>query len=832
LRVCFFVVAAVVLCVAKTYAAGVVPELRGLSSRSGESVYGGEFGEYGVGSAESDELKSDTVVASAGVDSVKQFVMPESLLNRKVRPKVALVLCGGGAKGAAHVGVLKALEQLEIPVDMIVGTSIGGLVGGLYSIGYTADELSGMFRSMDWDRILSNTTVRRDAFYKTKEEDQKYFLMVPFSTLRKGENKKLLSSGFVNGQNVYNVLNGYSGGYRDSMDFRQLPIEFACIATDLSNGEKVVLNHGSLPMAMRATMAIPGFFEAVTIDGKVLVDGGVVDNYPVDVARSMGADIIIGVDIQDKLFTAEQLNTLPNVVMQLIGLLGVEQYHKNLKDTDIYIQPDVSNYSTLSFNKQAIDSLLVIGDVAAKGVIPQLEALSKALKKYKVEPAKAEGKRTYHAIPIEKDVYYISNIKVNGIDPKDVEWLLNHGRLTDGIENFNHEDGSFKSTITGEDLNKAINRFYGTGAFSSINYTMKGDSPQYPDTLVIDFVEGPKHEAGVGVRYDTEEAAAVLLHLGMWSRQLFGSRVDLNVRLSYNPYVQVKYSYISKRIPKFNFEYKFNSTDVSIFDDSKTVGHLKFVRNKLAASLSNLYVRNWNIDLGIAFEAYNVLDWTTADPQQYSDPETVQEVNDGSVDIKGSWNYLLPYVKVTFDTRDSRYFTNKGIYFNADFSLPLGGIGANSGKSFPIFKADFVAAIRFSDRVCFIPRLTYRGYWSDDYYHIPYYNYAGGVEDGRYIDSQASFIGINNLEAFYSNMAILRGDLRVRMWKKHYAYAIANWMRTSNIFESMFNVDGRGYGGYGLKYEYNSKFGPLGLLVQYSTFTRNTGAYLSLGYFF
>ena len=305
--------------------------------------------------------------------------------------QVALVLCGGGAKGMAHIGVIKKLEEVGIRPDMVLGTSIGALVGGLYAMGYNSAQIDSIVSTADWKYLLSDNIKRADLGFSKKMDEEKFFLNVPLDDLRgeiiktkdstKSESKGVFSlpGGFVSGNNVLNLLNGLAIGYQDSIDFNKLPIPYACIATNLATGEEVVLDHGYLPLAMRASMAIPGFFSPVTIDGNVLVDGGVVNNFPVDVARRKGANIVIGVDVQTDLANAEELKGIDAVLMQLISLMGNDKFEENKKNTDIYLHPDVQKFGVLSFNREAVAELLANGYRAADEKDAELRALAKLI---------------------------------------------------------------------------------------------------------------------------------------------------------------------------------------------------------------------------------------------------------------------------------------------------------------------------------------------------------------------------------------------------------------------------------------------------------------------
>ena len=222
---------------------------------------------------------------------------------RPVRKKVGLVLGGGGAKGAAEVGVLKVLEEADIPIDYIVGTSIGGIVGGLYSIGYDAADIDSLFRNQNWLFLLSDQAKRESESFLSKDEKERYMIHLPLSR----ERKVSLPTGYLKGQNILNLFSKLTVGYHHVDDFSTLPIPYRCVAVDLVDGKEVVLSSGSLPMAMRATMSIPGVFAPVEWNGMMLVDGGALNNLPVDVVRDMGADVVICVDFSTVLKKKEDL---------------------------------------------------------------------------------------------------------------------------------------------------------------------------------------------------------------------------------------------------------------------------------------------------------------------------------------------------------------------------------------------------------------------------------------------------------------------------------------------------------------------------------------------
>ena len=292
------------------------------------------------------------------------------------RPKVGVVLSGGGAKGTAHIGALKVMEEAGIPIDIIVGTSMGSIIGGLYSIGYTPEQLDSIFMAQDWPALLGDQADQSSIDLQTREQDSQYILSVPFFE----KPQDLISGGLIKGRNIGRMLWELTEGYHDSIDFRTMPIPFACVSQDLVTGKEVVFRSGVLPVSIRASMSIPGVFAPVDTDGQLLIDGGITNNYPVDVAQSMGADIIIGVDVQDPLKNADELrNNLFSQLNQLIDLQRKDRWQQSIDSSDVYIKVNVKGYSTASFNTTAIDSLINRGEQAARLKMDTLQNIARQL---------------------------------------------------------------------------------------------------------------------------------------------------------------------------------------------------------------------------------------------------------------------------------------------------------------------------------------------------------------------------------------------------------------------------------------------------------------------
>jgi NTE family protein len=268
------------------------------------------------------------------------------------RPRIGLVLSGGGARGAAHVGVIRALEEMRIPIDAIAGTSMGAVVGGLYAAGLDGEEITGVFRSIDWQDLLRDRAPRRDLVFRRKQDDRS-FLARGSLGFRPGEGV-VLPLGLVQGQKITQLLRGATLRVGDVRDFDALPTPFRALATDLESGEPVVLAGGDLATVLRASMSAPGVLAPVEIDGRLLVDGGLVDNLPVGLAREMGVDVIIAVDVSFPLAKRDGLESAFDVTNQMIGIMvrrRTLESRASLGGRDVLVEPDLGRMTAVDFDR-------------------------------------------------------------------------------------------------------------------------------------------------------------------------------------------------------------------------------------------------------------------------------------------------------------------------------------------------------------------------------------------------------------------------------------------------------------------------------------------------
>ncbi|MGI6222689.1 MAG: patatin-like phospholipase family protein [Prevotella sp.] len=313
----------------------------------------------------------------------------QDTLSQGKRLKVGLVLGGGGAKGAAEVGVLKYIEKSGIPIDYIAGTSIGSINGGLYACGYRSPQLDSMYRSQEWLTLLADRNADMEGDIIKKKDGVVYVLGFPVG--RKNSKIADPSVGAIRGDSVVQLLKRMTGR-TDSISFDQLPIPFRCVATDYRNNREVVLSSGVLPIAMRASMAIPGAFKAIEIDSVSLLDGGLLNNLPVDVVKAMGADVVIAVDLTQNKHEGEKRKEAPlplkliknnaaRLAVWAIERPDLVKYEQNRKAADVYINPDLEGFSAASFTEKDINEMIARGEKAGKAAYGKLLKLKKKIYK-------------------------------------------------------------------------------------------------------------------------------------------------------------------------------------------------------------------------------------------------------------------------------------------------------------------------------------------------------------------------------------------------------------------------------------------------------------------
>jgi NTE family protein len=363
-------------------------------------------------------------------------------------PRIGLALSGGGARGIAHIGVLKVLEELRVPVHCVTGTSMGSIVGAGFASGSTPARLEERVLKTDWDSVFTDRPPRQEIAQRRKTDDYKTLFAPEFGVKDGG---LALPKGILSGIAIESYFRGLTDAAGDITDFQKLPIPFRAVAADIETGEAVVLDRGSLSQAMRASMSVPGAMTPVEINGRLLVDGGIANNLPIDEARKLCADVIIAVDISTPPLTRDKLKSALTVSAQLLNFLGkatVEQQVKSLTDRDILISPKLGDISAGSFDR-AKDSIR-IGEEAAR-------AAADRLRRYSLPPTEYAALRATQTAE-RRDLAAIDEIRFEGLQRTNPEVLRSLVQTKPG------------EPLSEEQIGADLRRIYGRGDFESVDY--------------------------------------------------------------------------------------------------------------------------------------------------------------------------------------------------------------------------------------------------------------------------------------------------------------------------------------------------------------------------
>ena len=744
---------------------------------------------------------------------------------RVERPKVALVLSGGGARGAAHIGVIRYIEELGIPIDMVTGTSMGAIVGALYAVGYTADEMDSLLMTRDWKVLLSNGVPLRMQPYSLRMSERSFQVNIPYANNGRAEGnaryrdagirvrrssertfpKVLARPGLIDGQNLLNEFTQLTIAYHDSLDYALLPRPFACVATDLVSGDAVALHHGFLAESMRASMSIPGVFYPIYRDGMVLVDGGVVNNYPVDVARDMGADIVIGVDLSTGAVNEGTLRSFPAIFERLISTMGAPLRRRNIKDTDVLIRPQVGGFPVMGFDSVRLAKLVDIGYETAKQSKDRLEEVKAMIGRESSMESLGAGveshalENTQSLLGESPEEISIGEIEVFGVDRTMILSLLDQCGIEEG------------DTVAVEGLGDAIERIYGLGAFSSVQYHLLGNEPY---TLRLEIVPNPVNQLELGIRLDSEDAAAALLGIGINRLALSGPKLDLSARLGINPWIEGKVAYAWYNLPQINASMKYWFSDVNRFyTKSSHSFDCQFFGGDVY--LSDLLSRQYDLRVGMRYDHFLIynLQSNALPKHSYTDGDSHEA-------------YIGLYASLRNDLFDAAYLPTSGYAYGVEAVYNMAD-NNREGANFLSLQADASMAFTLGVGTVVQPSAYVRCLLGDDVPFV-YGNSIGGYLPKRYMRQQEPFVGLLGCEFMRRGLALLRFEVRQPLVPDLYLSVTANYAYSADNW----NADAYAIWGLGMGLTYNTTVGPLMLSGHWNDRYHRFGAYFSFGYEF
>ncbi len=712
----------------------------------------------------------------------------------KERLKIGLVLSGGGAKGLAHVGVLKAIEEAGVKIDYIGGTSMGAIVGGLYASGYNAAQIDSIFKVSDFDQLLKDYIPRSSKNFYEKENDERYALTLPFDNWKIG-----VPYSYSKGLNIYGLLNKLLHNERHTRDFNNLPTPFLCIATDIETGKQELLDHGYLSQAIMASATFPSLFSPVLIDGKLLIDGGVVNNYPIDEVKKLGADIVIGVDVQDGLKSRKDLKNATRILVQISNLQMMDKMEAKKKRTDIYVKPDITDYSVISFSDGA--SIIKKGEEASFVVYEQLKALGTNYRKPKLEL----GENKIDSISI-------GDIQINKLNNYTRAYVMGKLAFRTGQK------------ISYDKLKIGIDNLNATQNFSALGYSF--EKKDDTDIFKLNLVENPiKSFLRFGLHYDDLYKSGVLVNL-IHKKLLFKNDVaslDVilgdNIRYNFDYYIDNGFYWsfgVKSRYNTFNRNVNATAQTTPLFGiDGLNSINLDFADFSNQVFVQTIFKQKFI--LGAGFELKNI--------------KITSETIDNLTSVFKNNSFLNVFGHLKYDSLDNLYFPHEGWSFSGNVQSFLYATTKEYFSKFTYLKGDFTYAFPITNHLTATAKVA--GGFSIGEGQNPYFDFIFGGYGFNRINNFDYFYGYNFLSIYGDSYVKSTATLDYRFYKKHHLNFAGNFANVGNkLFDTDAWLERPTYSGYAFGYGLETIVGPLEIKHSWSPETRQHYTWFSIGYYF
>jgi NTE family protein len=722
--------------------------------------------------------------------------------------KVGLVLSGGGAKGLAHIGALKVIEASGVQIDFIAGTSMGAIVGALYASGYRANELDSIFSQINFNSLIQDDFSRASKTFYEKEDAERYAISLPFDGY-----KISLPQAISGGQKVYNELVSLLYHVKDVRDFNQLPIPFFCMATDIENGAAIRLDSGYLPEAIMASGTFPSLFEPMELEGKLLIDGGVLNNYPIDELKSLGANFIVGVDVQHDLSNRASLGSATDILLQISNFRTVEAMKSKSSNTDIYIRPNMARYSVIDFDSG--------GEIVAEGALAALlqenallELSNKQLERTPIDTVPRRNANT-------ADTLNITYIEVNGIVNYSDDYVKGKLRFKEGDQ------------IQFEDLKRGINNLAATDNFNTIRYKLIEKATGLG--LILNLRESDnKTNIRFGAHYDKLYKSAVLANITQKNLLRKDDVLSLDfifgdhLRYQIDYYVDKGFNWsfgLRSKLKDFNFDipYKVLENNFRVPEDPNlNTVNMDFTDFTNQMYLQTVYKNAFSISLGLEHK------WI-----KYSSDTFLQEStqdNISSVLTLEKSHYVSGYAQLKFDTLDNFFFPSKGLYLEADFHTYFLSSDFNGTfNPFSIFRSKAIEAVNFAKNWSFVlaPEVGIKSGSSG----TKSLDFALGGMGAAQTNNFIPFLGYDFIAIPGDSFLKMKATLNFEIVPKNYLIVAANIAKvTDDILRPGSFKRAPSYFGYGLGYGFESIIGPVQIMHTKSPLNGAGSVFFTLGF--
>ena len=699
--------------------------------------------------------------------------------------KIGLVLSGGGAKAIAQIGALKVIEQAGIELDYIAGTSMGAIIGAMYSLGYSAEQIEDYLRRVDWDALLANEVPRNRLGYFDRKYGNRYILNLPV------ENGKVkLPRGINYAQYILRELSFITQQSYRYNNFRDFPIPFLCVATNLQTGTATTFENGRLMDALRASSAFPSLFTPYEINDTLYIDGGVVNNYPAKELKNRGVDLIIGVDVQKDNLELREFNSVVEVLEQTSTFSNSKIQQEQYALTDLLIKPIMDQAGITTFN--LYDTLIKAGEYAARRNWKAL--LNIAQKDSSRRPiTKAEN-----AMPLPE--FKVSSICVFGNENYTDEYILSKLRIKPG------------TTCNIQQLERGLDLLYGSQYFENVDYTINREGDGY--RLNINLKENKVLSTfKIGLNYNDDFNTALLLNFTQRNLLFKNSRFSVDLALGDNPRTSINYFVDRGFVPTLGFQFRSNRFNFRDYENFKATNQGIYQDFSLDLFLQSTILDAYALGGGLQIE--------NVDINSTFDLGNITEMNR---------SYINYYGFIDFDSFDDAYFPKRGFQLQAQYRLIAEREGFEVFRQpSSIINLEFNKAVSLGKSVSLIGRFYGASTLGPDL-DFPYKIHLGSL-GRKYINNIQPFIGYRFMEITGRNALTARGDVFYQFLKNHYLVGRYNLGKLEPTFDDLF-VSRILVDGYSLGYCFNSPVGPLELNVIGSSNHSKVYTYVNLGFWF
>ena len=760
------------------------------------------------------------------------FSYSETAVNDNSRPKIGLVLSGGGALGVAHIGILKVIDSLNIPIDYIAGTSMGGIAGGLYALGYKGHDLEQLIQTLDWIDIFNDMPDRNLRSHFQKKDDGKYQFDFGIS-----KGSIFVPSGLIHGQKISMLLANLTNQFEQIENFDDLPIPFRCVAVDLITGNEVILKEGSISKALRSTMSIPSAFNPVQWGDSLLIDGGLLNNLPVDVVKEMGADIVIGVNVSLSTNPTANLNSAVGILERSITIPASNRSNQNISNIDVYVEPELSGYTGTDFTNRKVKRILEIGKNAANEAIPDLLRICEE-NKIQLETAKFYEPKIIRNIYIGgnkvKSAQHLRN-KLNIFQGDTLNISILEGRiasikLSENLKNVAYEfvdvDNNevdillnieeniiptiYRISVRGNKtipfsfiyrfiginptdsfdinlLNQRIDELYGLGYFETISYEIE---PIEPNSIHLIFV--------------IKEASQSLLRLGFTydeTSKFIGTANIVSTRVLIPG---LRFEGTMRFAGLFDFRaklyYPFRANDISIYPFIQTY-HKNIptdIFGTTGSKIARYNDRSLSWSTGIGFLSSK--NWSTEIEYNNEYMDVTPEVAYPDSSQFPSWDDKISSIRLNtiHDSRDDVNIPMKGLLIN--FHYEGSSSILNTDVTYNKFELNIDYYKSFGNKHT-LRIFSQFGISNDDLPTYKWFFYGGPNR----------LVGADKYELSYYRTSIFGIDYRFKLIDNLYFKTLYNIVPNYN--GDFYPIESENIHGYGIGLKYNTILGPIELII-------------------